>query len=244
MSEEEQSAGETGQLILPILPLRNTVLFPEVVIPLQVWGLRYALDVVLETEHPDWIMHEYARIDIPDPSSGAATPIWIAKDASTDFVQTITAGVTDIRSWVPEIPVPRNAGAVTVTDHSEGAVADLRFQYTNPRGEAVDAHYRGAMPTEPAKPRNGNTMGHSRPSLAALLDGSDAATVTRSGARDRADVLRPRVPRHVPRRVGGHARKLHDAARAVPRLPGWRGDRHSGPRAHHGHIRAPLTQHI
>jgi hypothetical protein len=141
-----------------------------VVLPLQVWGLRYALDVVLETEHPDWIMHEYARIDIPDPSSGAATPIWIAKDASTDFVQTITAGVTDIRSWVPEIPVPRNAGAVTVTDHSEGTVADLRFQYTNPRGEAVDAHYRGAMPTEPAKPRNGNTMGHSRPSLAALLD--------------------------------------------------------------------------
>jgi hypothetical protein len=141
-----------------------------VVVPLQVWGLRYALDVVLETEHPDWIMHEYARIDIPDASSGAVTPIWIAKDAGTDFVQTITAGVDDIRSWVPEIPVPRSAGAVAVTDRSEGDVADLRFQYTNPHGEAVDAHYRGAMPTEPAKPRNGNTMGHSRPSLAALLD--------------------------------------------------------------------------
>lgn len=140
------------------------------VIPLQVWGLRYALDVVLETEHPDWIMHEYARIDIPDPTTGLTSPIWVAKDASTDFVQTITAGVADIRSWVPEIPVPRNAGAVTVTDLSEGAVADLRFQYTNPRGEAVDAHYRGAIPTQPAKPRNGNTMGHSRPSMAALLD--------------------------------------------------------------------------
>lgn len=137
------------------------------VIPLQVWGLRYALDVVLETQHPDWIMHEYARIDLP----GATPPfIWVAKDAGNDFVQTITSGVADIRAWLPEVPVPRHAGSVTVVDRSEGGTADLRFQYTNPHGQAVDAHYRGPMPTEPASPRNGNTMGHSRPSLGALLD--------------------------------------------------------------------------
>lgn len=137
------------------------------VLPIQIWGLRYSLDVVLETEHPDWIMHEYARIDLP----GATPPyIWIAKDADHDFVQTITSGVPDIRAWLPEIPVPRHAGSVTVVDHSEGSTADLRFQYTNPHGQAVDAHYRGPLPTEPAKPRNGNTMGHSRPSLGALLD--------------------------------------------------------------------------
>lgn len=141
-----------------------------VVLPLQVWGLRYALDVVLETTHPDWIMHEYARIDLPADDSGPARSLWIAKDAGTDFVQTITSDVPDIRAWVPEIPVPRHAGSVIVTDTSNGETADLRFVYENPKGEAVDVHYRGAIPTVPAKPRNGNTMGHSRPSLAALLD--------------------------------------------------------------------------
>ncbi len=141
-----------------------------VVLPLQIWGLRYALDVVLETTHPDWIMHEYARIDLAATESSPARSLWIAKDAATDFVQTITSDVPDIRSWVPEIPVPRHAGSVVVTDATAGETADLRFQYENPKGQAVDVHYRGTIPTEPAKPRNGNTMGHSRPSLAALLD--------------------------------------------------------------------------
>lgn len=138
------------------------------VIPLQVWGLRYSLDVVLETEHPDWIMHEYARIDTV--VDGQPRALWIAKDAGTDFVQTITSDVPNIRSWMPEIPVPRHPGSLFVTDRSAGDIADLRFSYVNPHEQAVEVHYRGKLPTEPSKPRNGNTMGHSRPSLAALLD--------------------------------------------------------------------------
>lgn len=137
---------------------------PWPVIPLQVWGLRYALDVVLETDHPDWIMHEYARIDLP---SG---PLWIAKDASPDGLQTITADVPAIRAWVPEVPVPRREGPLTVVDHSSPTEEDVRLSYTNPAGEAVEVHYTGRVPTRPAQPRNGNTMGHSRQSLAALLD--------------------------------------------------------------------------
>ena len=134
------------------------------VLPLQVWGLQYALDVVLESTHPDWIMHEYARIDLP------GGPLWIAKDASPDGLQTITSDVPDVTGWVPEIPVPRHPGTVTVTDRSTADRADLAFAYTNPHGEAVEVAYRGKMPTEPSHPRNGNTMGHSRQSLAALLD--------------------------------------------------------------------------
>ncbi len=137
---------------------------PWPVVPLQVWGLRYAMDVVLESDDPHWIMHEYARIDLP---SG---PLWIAKDASPDGLQTITADVPDIASWVPEVPVPRVQGPVMVTDASTAADADISLAYTNPRGDAVQMRYRGKNPTKAANPRNGNTMGHSRQSLAALLD--------------------------------------------------------------------------
>ncbi len=140
------------------------------VLPVQAWGLRYALDVVLETTHPDWIMHEYARIDLPATDAGPARGLWIAKDADTAFVQTITSDVPDIRSWLPEIPVPRHPGNLVVTDASAGDAVDLRFQYENPHGDAVDVHYAGPLPTKPSKPRNGNTMGHSQASLAALLD--------------------------------------------------------------------------
>lgn len=137
---------------------------PYPVLPVQVWGLRYGLDIVIESQHPDWMMHEYARIDLP---SG---PLWIAKDADRTYLQTITSNVPDLQGWVPEIPVPRHEGAVDVIDASAGDSLDLRFAYTNPRGEAVTVHYEGPTPTKPSQPRNGNTMGHSRQSLAALLD--------------------------------------------------------------------------
>lgn len=134
------------------------------VIPLQVWGLRYGLDVVLVSTHPDWDMHEYARLDLP---SG---PLWLAKDADSNGNQGIVADLPDITSWIPEVPAPRISGPLVVTDHSTADTADLRFVYTNPAGEPVDVTYRGRMPTQPSKPRNGNTMGHSRAAVAALLD--------------------------------------------------------------------------
>lgn len=134
------------------------------VIPLQVWGLRYGLDVVLVSTHPDWDMHEYARLDLP---SG---PLWLAKDADANGNQGIVADLPDIRSWIPEVPAPRVSGPLVVTDRSTADVADLRFVYTNPAGDPVDVTYRGRIPTKPSKPRNGNTMGHSRAAVAALLD--------------------------------------------------------------------------
>ena len=69
MSEEEQSAGETGQLILPILPLRNTVLFPEVVIPLQV-GREKSIALIKEAAAKESyvaiITQREAEVDEPD----------------------------------------------------------------------------------------------------------------------------------------------------------------------------------
>ena len=58
---------------------------PAPVIPLQIFGIYYSVDVVLISEHPDWDMHEYARLDTPD---GA---VWMAKAADRQLVQTVVA---------------------------------------------------------------------------------------------------------------------------------------------------------
>lgn len=134
------------------------------ILPVQVWGLRYALDLVVVTEHPAWTMHEYARIDLP------AGSFWVAKDADAQGRQTITADLPDLAGWVPEIPAPRHAGALRVEDRSTADRIDLQLAYPNPAGERVEVRWQGPMPTAPSRPRNGNTMGHSRDVVAALLD--------------------------------------------------------------------------
>lgn len=139
-------------------------LWPYPVIPVQVWGLRYALDLVLVSDSPDWVMHEYARIDLPEGQ------LWLAKDAGKDREQTIVADIDDIERWVPEAPVARQRGELMVEDNSSPELADLHLAYENPLGQPVEVRYRGATPTEASKPRNGNTMGHSRRAVAALLD--------------------------------------------------------------------------
>jgi hypothetical protein len=78
--------------------------------------------------------------------------------------------VEDPAGWLPEIPVPRFHGAVDVVDRSTADRADLAFTYQSPKHEKMEVTYAGKMPTKPSKPRNGNTMGHSRASLSALLD--------------------------------------------------------------------------
>lgn len=134
------------------------------VIPLQVWGLRYALDVVISTTNPAWDMHEYARIDLPQG------PLWIAKDATAEKVQIIVAPVDQISTWVPEIPVQRIQGPVTATQSLSGKWSTFHFAYQNPLGQPVDVTVTGKIPTKANPHRNGNTMGHSRNNLAALLD--------------------------------------------------------------------------
>ncbi len=166
---------------------------PYPVLPLQVWGLRYALDLVLVSDHPDWVMHEYARIDLPHRQ------LWLAKDAGRDREQTITADIEDIASWVPEVPVRRKQGKLLVEDTSTATTANLHFSYTNPLGQPVDVRYSGPLPIKPSQPRNGNTMGHSRASVAALLD----LYAFRIGGK--ATVT-----------IDGQARKLHKLAGLLP----------------------------
>jgi len=138
------------------------VTFP--VLPLQVFGLQYAVDVVYVTTHPDWNMHEYARLDVPGES------VWIAKDSDQQGRQTIVANRPNLHTWMPEIPAPRIEAPIALTDKSNGRNIDIELAYTNPQGEAVHMTAAGRMPTRPPSKRNGSTMGHSRDVVAAVLD--------------------------------------------------------------------------
>ena len=128
------------------------------VLPFQIFGLYYDLDLVLITEDTGWDMHEYARIQTPDG------PIWMAKDSRPDGVQTIVSDVENLPALVAEVPVPR-LWTVEVEDLSHEDQVDVRLKYTNPDGIETEVVYSGRLPANPPRQRNGSTMGHSRQSL-------------------------------------------------------------------------------
>lgn len=135
------------------------------VLPLQVFGLDYALDLVVSTTHPDWDMHEYARIDVPGQA-----PIWLAKDARPDGQQIIVTDREDAYSLVATVPITRIASPLEVDDHSEGRKVRVEIAYVNADGKPVHVDFRGKLPKEPPAKRNGSTMGHSSHAVAAVLD--------------------------------------------------------------------------
>lgn len=136
----------------------------HVVLPLQVFGVYYDLDVVLVSEHPDWDMHEYARVQTPDG------PLWMAKDANRDKVQTIVADHPELQSRIAEVPVQRFVRPLRVEDRSEGRRIDVSLSYINSDGDPVSVDYRGRLPRKAPPKRNGHTMGHSAHAVAVALD--------------------------------------------------------------------------
>jgi len=149
-----------GQPVAYLTPPR--VRFP--VPALQVFGLRYDLDIVAVSDHPDFVMHELARITTTEGTR------WIAKDSTVDREQCVATDIPGLYAWAAEVPVRRVASAMTVDDRSSGTEIDLSVSYTNCLGSPTRIDYRGPLPTQASRPRNGNTMGHSRRAVAALLD--------------------------------------------------------------------------
>ena len=141
----------------------NLVDFP--VIPFQIWGLTYDLDIIMVTEHPTWNMHEFAKITTPEGD------VWLIKDAYEDRLnQVVTADIDDIHTWLPELPIKRKKHPIQVFDRSVGKKLDLEFDYVNHDNEHVKAYYKGPFPKTYMKKRNGSTMGHSRHQLLVALD--------------------------------------------------------------------------
>jgi len=160
------------------------------VLPFQIFGLYYDLDLVLVTKDTGWDMHEYARIETP----GGA--IWMAKDSRPDGDQTIVSEVTQLESLVAEVPVPRISRAIEVEDLSQDDQVDVRLSYQNPDGVATEVHFRGQIPDQPPARRNGSTMGHSRQAVAAVLD------LQRFGQRNQATVTMNGEPVSIARVLG------------------------------------------
>jgi len=159
----EPAPGATTTLGAPVVYTSTPrVRFP--VPAVQVFGLRYDLDIVAVSDHPDFVMHELARI------STAEGPRWIAKDSGQDREQCVATDIPDPARWAAEVPVRRAPSPVRVADRSTASRIDLELEYTNCWGSPSRFTYRGPMPSAPAQPRNGNTMGHSRGVVAALLD--------------------------------------------------------------------------
>ena len=153
-------------------------LWDRPVVPLQVFGVHYDLDLVLRSKHPSWDMHEYARIPAPGEPGGV---LWLAKDARAGVLtQSIVADLPDIDAWIPEVGVERRAGPVEVTDRSTAEDLDLTIRYTNLDGDPTEVTYQGPIPTKAERDRNSSTMGHSADQVAAVLDLSHRAFARRA----------------------------------------------------------------
>ena len=163
--------------------------------PVLPFGVRYDLDIVLVTDHPDWHMHEYARIGAPD---GQVT--WLAKDArAATLNQSVVTDRADVATLLPELPLERRRTEFVINDRSDAEQIDLQLAYTNLDGEPVEIRYEGPAPRSPQAKRNGSTMGHSRSQLLAVLDLSHRdqarrAEVVISGRRRRITRILGLVP--------------------------------------------------
>ena len=164
--------------------------------PLQFFGIYYGVDVVIVSDHPDWDMHEYARLDTPEG------PIWMAKDSDMDLVQTISINRPDFETWAPEVPVPRQHAPISVSEEWDGRRLSFEMDYTNPHGEPVEVTFSGVVPRKPPGLRNGNTMGHSQQAVAAVLD------LERFGHRGKATISINGQPQRVERLFGIYSMKF------------------------------------
>lgn len=135
------------------------------VLPVQIFGATYDVDLVLVSTHPDWNMHEYAMLRTPDG------PLWLAKDArEATKSQSIVADLPDLDRWMPEIPLKRKQWPVKVVDNSTAKGLDVTISYQNMDGEDVTAHYEGRGPGTKQSKRNGSTFGHSANQVMVALD--------------------------------------------------------------------------
>lgn len=137
---------------------------PFPLLPFQVFAVHYDMDIVVETDHPHWRMHEFARLASGDRN------VWMVKDADGHGIQTVNADLPDITQWFPEIPVPRHTSTVDVQELSTSELLKLRLTYTNPHGEVTTLWFQSPLPLRKATKRNGSTFNHSQAAVAAILD--------------------------------------------------------------------------
>ena len=164
------------------------------VLPIQVWGATYELDIILVSQHPAWNMHEYAKLQTPQG------PLWVMKDAEEGSLdQYIVTDLPQVYEWLPELPVVRKSFPVEIVDNSTEKMLDMAFRYENIKGEKVEATYKGKRPKTELKKKNGSTMGHSRNQVLVALnlpyrDFGKKATISYDGTAYKMNKLLGLVP--------------------------------------------------
>lgn len=154
---EKESSAQINYTSQPLVD------FP--IIPFQIFGLAYDLDIVIVTDHPKIDMHEFVKIAFPDGE------VWITKESEKGTLdQVIYTDRNDLHKLFPEIPLRIISTPVKVIDQSNGKNYKFQFEYRNRDGEEVSAHFEGKSNLKLLKKRNGSTMGHSRNQVIAVLD--------------------------------------------------------------------------
>ena len=136
------------------------------IIPFQVFALTYENDIVIETNHPVFSMHEFAQIDFNGKK------IWIAKDSIADGTQTLSVPERSLLMLAPEIDIPRRYTQFLVQDDSNADSIDLKLKYKNHLNEFTELCFHSDKFSEKDEQykRNGSTFNHSQKSVSALLD--------------------------------------------------------------------------
>lgn len=134
------------------------------VLPLLPFGVAFDLDLVVKSKHPDWDMHEYARVQTPDGT------MWLVLESRNSGEQVIIADLPEIDAMMPELPIQRISGPVRVEDSSNADGVNVRVTYTNADGDPVEAEFQSKGPHKLQTERNGNPMGHSEGDVLVGLD--------------------------------------------------------------------------
>jgi hypothetical protein len=132
--------------------------------PLQLFAVHYDADIVIEPVHDTWQMHELAKVVVDD------TAVWMAKDSDQDGVQTVTADLPDLATWMPEVPVPRREGPVQVKEQSESGPLELELTWSTPEGQQAAVSFRAHEAGRDEGKRNTSTFNHSQQAASVLLD--------------------------------------------------------------------------
>jgi len=136
------------------------------VVPFMAFGAAFDVDLVLVSKHPNWDMHEFARLSTPQG------PLWVALESRAGTLdQFITADLPDIDAWMPEIPLERKSTPFTIQDRSNAEQIDIEISYENVDNQMVNVIFQGDPPYgDPKRNRNGNTLGHAQNQAIAVVD--------------------------------------------------------------------------
>jgi hypothetical protein len=178
-------AARTAWLGTPAAPTGQGPSVGVPVPPLQLFAVHYDADIVIEPVHPTWQMHELARVSVDGRS------VWMAKDSDHDGVQTVTADLPDLDTWMPEVPVPRRQGEVQVEETSTPSTLDVDIAWPTSEGQRAAVSFHATPPARDERKRNTSTFNHSQQAASVVLDvrrkalGGVKATVSYDGAPHR-----------------------------------------------------------